>query len=296
MHGEFARRLGTGSARVIVGSFQDELPSMPTWSATFAEEFLAGAATTVRRPARRLWRPTVTCRRDYQRTRAELAEEAFFRPLAEWHAEHGLLNGCDQQDPARAGHPVEGVELYADYARTHRWFSAPGSDHHGDARIHSSLAHLYGRPRTWIEAFHSSGWGGTLEETFDWLLPWLRAGATLYNPHAVYYTTRAGWWEWAPPSTDWRQPYWRHHRVFADAVTRLCAALSLGRHLCDVAVLFPTATARREPVPDPDGEPVKVAEAAARGAARSTGSSSGDMAWFQTVSRGARPALRWTPT
>ena len=85
--------------------------------------------------------------------------------------------------------------------------------------ISSKSTTLYGRRRTWIEAFHSSGWGGTLEETFDWLLPWLRSGATLYNPHAVYYTTKGGWWEWAPPSTDWRQPYWRHHRVFADAVT-----------------------------------------------------------------------------
>ncbi|MER5325025.1 hypothetical protein [Streptosporangium roseum] len=267
VHGEFARRLGHRFGNVIVGSFQDELPSMPTWSATFAEEFLARRGY----PFARDGGPSV--RRDYQRTRAELAEEAFFRPLAEWHAEHGLLNGCDQQDPARAGHPVEGVELYADYTRTHRWFGAPGSDHHGDARVHSSLAHLYGRPRTWIEAFHSSGWGGTLEETFDWLLPWLRAGANLYNPHAVYYTTRAGWWEWAPPSTDWRQPYWRHHRVFADAVTRLCAVLSLGRHLCDVAVLFPTATAQAGGAGDED---------AAR-AQRVYREIVGDMAWFQTV-------------
>ncbi|WP_031160647.1 hypothetical protein [Streptosporangium roseum] len=268
VHGEFARRLGHRFGTVIAGSFQDELPSMPTWSATFAEEFLARRGY----PFSRDGGPSV--RRDYQRTRAELAEEAFFRPLAEWHAEHGLLNGCDQQDPARAGHPVEGVELYADYTRTHRWFSAPGSDHHGDARVHSSLAHLYGRPRTWIEAFHSSGWGGTLEETFDWLLPWLRAGANLYNPHAVYYTTRAGWWEWAPPSTDWRQPYWRHHRVFADAVTRLCAVLSLGRHLCDIAVLFPTATAQAG---GGGGE-----DTAAR-AQRVYRELVGDMAWFQTV-------------
>jgi hypothetical protein len=269
VHGEFARRLGHRFGNVIVGSFQDELPSMPTWSATFAEEFLARRGY----PFSQDGGPAV--RRDYQRTRAELAEEAFFRPLSEWHAEHGLLNGCDQQDPARAGHPVEGVELYADYTRTHRWFSAPGSDHHGDARVHSSLAHLYGRPRTWIEAFHSSGWGGTLEETFDWLLPWLRAGANLYNPHAVYYTTRAGWWEWAPPSTDWRQPYWRHHRVFADAVTRLCAVLSLGRHLCDVAVLFPTATAQA-------GSGDGARDSAAR-AQRVYRELVGDMAWFQTV-------------
>ncbi|MBB6549458.1 hypothetical protein [Nonomuraea rubra] len=266
VHGEFERRVGHWFGKVIAGSFQDELPALPTWSARFAEEHLARRG----RPysAEDLWA--------YQLTRAELAEEAFFRPLAEWHSRHGLVHGCDQQDPARAGHPVDGVRLYADYPRTHRWFGAPGSDHHGDARLHSSLAHLYGRSRTWIEAFHSSGWGGTLEETFDWLLPWLRAGATLYNPHAVYYTTKRGWWEWAPPSTDWRQPYWRHYRVFAAAVTRLCAALSLGRHACDVAVLLPTATAQAGVGPD------GAAGAAAVLAQEVYRELVGNMAWFAT--------------
>ncbi|MFF2009719.1 hypothetical protein ACFVWY_11665 [Streptomyces sp. NPDC058195] len=280
VHGEFERRLGSLLGTVVVGSFQDELPSLPTWSDGFAGAFrrLRGYDVADRLDA--LYADAADpdahrVRRDYHLTRAELAEDAFFRPLAAWHERHGLLVGCDQQDPARAGHPVAGVELYADYPRTHRWFSAPGSDHHGDARVHSSLAHLYGRPRTWVEAFHSTGWGGTLEETFDWLLPWLRAGATLYNPHAVYYTTKGGWWEWAPPATDWRQPYWRHHRVFADAVARLCAALSLGHHLCDVAVLLPTTTAQAGTALD------GVAPDAARAQSVYLGLT-GDMAWFRT--------------
>ncbi|MBA8954970.1 glycosyl hydrolase [Actinomadura namibiensis] len=288
VHGEFERRLGHRLGNVIVGSFQDELPALPTWTEGFAGEFAArrGYDPTPHLP--RLWQggdrkgggkdgdEALRFRRDYHLTRAELAEEAFFRPLADWHARHGLLHGCDQQDPARAGHPVDGVRLYADYARTHRWFGAPGSDHHGDARVHSSLAHLYGRDRVWIEAFHSSGWGGTLEETLDWLLPWLRAGATLYNPHAVYYTTRAGWWEWAPPATDWRQPYWAHHRVFADAVARLCAALSLGRHVCDVAVLLPTATAQA-------GARLDGVDPSAALAQETYRELVGDMAWFRMV-------------
>ncbi|MEU4606670.1 hypothetical protein AB0F43_27125 [Kribbella sp. NPDC023972] len=277
VHGEFERRLGDRLGRVVVGSFQDELPSVPTWSADFAERFLTRYGYDLRDRLGALWDSAVPdgaqVRRDYHALRASLAEEAFFKPLHEWHEKHGLIVGCDQQDPARAGLPVEGVQLYADYARTHRWFSAPGSDHHGDARIHSSLAHLYERPRTWIEAFHSTGWGGTLEETFDWLLPWLRTGATLYNPHAVYYTTRAGWWEWAPPSTDWRQPYWRHHKSFADAVTRLCAALSLGRHVCEVAVLFPNATAQSDLTMDGPGPAARRAQEVYRELI-------GDATWF----------------
>jgi hypothetical protein len=243
VHGEFERRVGGFFGDVIVGSFQDELPSMPGWSAGFAEEFRRRRGYDLVPRLGELWGdgdPGV--RADYQRTRAELAEEAFFRPLSEWHKARGLAVGCDQQHPARAGYPLEATQQYADYLRTHRWFTAPGSDHWGEGKVHSSLAHLYDRPRTWIEAFHGSGWGSTLEETYDWLLPWLRAGATLFNPHAVYYSTRGGRWEWAPPSTCWRQPYWRHYPLFAQTVSRLCAALSWGDHVCDIGVLFPTTT------------------------------------------------------
>ena len=31
------------------------------------------------------------------------------------------------------------------------------SDHEGDSKLHSSLAHLYGHDKVWIESFHSSG-------------------------------------------------------------------------------------------------------------------------------------------
>ncbi len=265
VHGEFERRLGGFLGSVVVGSFQDELPNLPTWSPAYADEFARRCGYRIEGVLAALWEdvPVVSdppspddggparvdvgvgparVRADYQRVRAAMAEEAFFQPLNAWHERHGLTVGVDQQSPSRAGEPQGCTRQYADYARTHRWFSAPGSDHHGEARIHSSLAHHYGRPRTWIESFHSSGWGGTLEETFDWLVPWLLAGATLYNPHAVYYSTRGGWWEWAPPSTCWRQPYWSHYRHFADTVSRLCWLLTRGEHACDVGVLFPSAT------------------------------------------------------
>ena len=38
-----------------------------------------------------------------------------------------------------------------------------------DAKIASSLARLYRRPRVWTEAFHSSGWGRTTDQTLSWL-------------------------------------------------------------------------------------------------------------------------------
>lgn len=264
VHGEFERRAGHLFGEVIVGSFQDELPSLATWGEDFAAAFLTQTGYDILPRLVALWDgrgpDADRLRADYHRVRAALAEEAFFKPLFAWHERHGLLCGFDQQGPARAGHPIASVYFYADYLRTHRWYTAPGSDHHGEAKIHSSLAHLYGRPRVWIEAFHTTGWGGTLEETFDWLLPWLRAGATLYDPHAVYYSTRGGWWEWAPPSTCWRQPYWRHYSHFSRAVSRLCYVLSQGHHVCDIGLLFPATTVQAG-LP-PDAQPLPEAQAA----------------------------------
>lgn len=247
VHHEFDRRVPEYLGTVIAGSFQDELPGTNAWSHRFAEEFRTRRGYDLLDHLPALFGTDAgvaqgKIRADYYAVRAELAEEALFRPLAAWHRERGLLLGSDQSHPARAGYPAQSTQLYTDYFRTHRWYSAAGSDHHGDAKVHSSMAHLHGHERVWIEAFHSSGWGGTLEDTYDWLLPFLRSGANLYNPHASYFGTAGGWFEWAPPSTDWRQPYWRQYPAFSRAVARICSIMSWGGYAADVAVLHPTAT------------------------------------------------------
>lgn len=254
IHGEFDRRVGTRLGTVIAGSFQDELPSMPTWTGAFAEEFAHRRGYDLLDHLPSLWERSGEAdddvRADYHLVRTQLAEEAFFRPLGQWHEERGMLVGADQTNPARAGWPTQSSQLYGDYFTTHRWLNAVGSDHEGDARVHSSMADLYGHPRVWIESFHSSGWGGTLEETWDWLLPFFRSGADLYNPHAAYFDTRAGWFEWAPPGTDFRQPYYAVYSYFARAVARTSALLTWGDHVVDVGVLYPSTTGHAELAPD----------------------------------------------
>ncbi|MFJ4626441.1 glycosyl hydrolase [Streptomyces sp. NPDC088847] len=246
VHHEYDRRVPEYLGNVIAGSFQDELPGTNSWSHRFPGEFRARRGYDLLDHLPALFGPLTAraakIRADYHAVRAELTEEALFKPLAAWHDERGMLVGADQSHPARAGFPAQSTQIYTDYFRTHRWYGAAGSDHHGDSKVHSSMAHLYGHERVWIEAFHSSGWGGTLADTYDWLLPFLRSGANLYNPHASYFGTAGGWFEWAPPSTDWRQPYWRQYPAFSRAVARICSIMSWGTYSADVAVLHPTAT------------------------------------------------------
>jgi len=246
VHGEMERRFPHDLGRTIAGSFQDELPPIPLWSPDVPERYKERYNADLIEALPALFRSehtderARTVRRNFYRIIADLAEQSFFKPLGEWHRRRGMLIGFDQAGPARKADPHGAQRLYVDYFRTHRWFNAPGSDPDGEIKPHASMAHLHGGSRVWLEAFHSSGWGGTLEETMHWLVPWLQAGATLYNPHSNYFSTRGGWWEWAPPDTGWRQPYFEHYPVFADTVSRACFMLSQGAHVCDVAVHYPS--------------------------------------------------------
>lgn len=242
IHGAMERRCGDRLGRVIAGSFQDELQPLPTWTAAVPQLYRARYGQDLSERLPLLFAggsEAAALKRRFYALLAELAEAAFFRPLGAWHARHGMLLGCDQAGPGRKVDPHGAQRLYLDYFRTHRHFSAPGCDMDGEAKPHSSLVHTHGGRRVWLEGFHSSGWGGTVEETLHWLVPWLQAGVTLFDPHAIYYSTRGGWWEWAPPDTGWRQPYAEHYPVFADMVARACWLLAQGQHACDLAVYYP---------------------------------------------------------
>ncbi len=246
VHGEFERRFPHDLGRTIAGSFQDELPPLPLWTPQLTELYgdRYGGDLLNELPALFEDLPeSGRVRRQVYELAAELAERAFFVPIAQWHDKHRMLLCCDQAGPARKVDVHGAQRLYLDYIRTHRWYNAAGCDMDGEIKPHSSMVHLHGGKRVFLEAFHTSGWGGTLEETLHWLIFWFQAGVTLYSPHSVYYSTRGGWWEWAPPDTGWRQPYFEHYSIFADTVSRICSLLSEGTHVAPIAVHYPSYAA-----------------------------------------------------
>jgi hypothetical protein len=191
-------------------------------------------------------------RLDYAEVLTKLAEERYFKPIYDWNAERGLIYGCDNE--GRGLNPTQ----YLDYFRAISWFTAPGNDAPArgssfrQTKVSSSIAHLYGRPRTWLEAFHSMGWdanGGLLTRQLD---HHLIAGGNLLCLHGLYYTTHGGWWEWAPPSFHFRMPYWPHMKVWLKYAERMCYVLSQGEHVCDIAILYPTETMQAYPDVRPD--------------------------------------------
>ena len=185
---------------------------------------------------------TPKLRMDVADVRSELMEEGYFKPVYDFHASRGMIYGCDQS--SRGKRPDE----FGDYFRAVRWFTAPGNDTPGRAadmikvKVNSSIAHLYGRPRVWLEGYHSSGWGTTPESITAPTSDNFLFGANLLNLHGLYYSTNGGFFEWAPPDFHFRMPYWDDLEQWLLKYKRLAALLTAGTHRCDAAIYYPVSS------------------------------------------------------
>ncbi|MFP3155998.1 hypothetical protein LQZ18_16560 [Lachnospiraceae bacterium ZAX-1] len=184
---------------------------------------------------------TPKIRLDYRDVVIRLEEKNYFSPVYEWHEERGMTYGCDH------GGRGKDVVDFGDYFRTQKYNQGPGCDQPGlecdliKNKVASSIAHLYKRPRTWLEGFYGSGWGTTTEQVTDAIFRNFATGHNLLSLHGLYYTTKGGFWEWAPPCNHFRMPYWACIDPLLDCNERLSYLLSQGVHVCDVAIVYPTA-------------------------------------------------------
>lgn len=215
------------------------------WSAHFAAEFQKRKGYDIQPELSALFKDigprTPKVRLDYRDVMVALTEEGFFRPCFDWHQQRGMIFGCDHGGRGR------NVVEFGDYFRTQRWNQGPGSDQPGLGRdlikgkVASSIAHLYQRPRVWIEGYYGSGWGTNTEQLTGATFANFAHGYNLLTLHGLYYSTHGGYWEWAPPCNHFRMPYWAHMGRYLAMVQRLSYVMSQGHHRCDVAVMYPVA-------------------------------------------------------
>ena len=221
--GQFEKRFPGEGGKGLNFFFSDELQfgvSGRLWSKEFAAEFQKrkGYDITPELPAlfKDIGPRTPKIRLDYNDVLVALSEEGFFKPVFDWHQQRGMIMGCDHGGRGR------NVVEFGDYFRTQRWNQGPGADQPGlgknliKAKVAASIAHLYERPRVWLEGFYGSGWGTTSAGFVDATLYNYVMGYNLLGIHGMYYSTHGGWWEWAAPDNTFRMPYWPHLRGFFD--------------------------------------------------------------------------------
>lgn len=213
------------------------------WDERFSGEFLKRKGYDIRpflaALKRDIGKITAKVRMDYNDVFTSLSEENFFIPVYKWHADRKLIYGCDH-----GGRGVQ-VDEFGDYFRTQRWNQGPGSDQPRleknivKAKVAASIAHLYERPRVWLEGFYSSGWGTTSAELMDAIFTNYAMGYNLLSLHGLYYATPGSMWEWAPPCNHFRMPYWQTMDKTLEIAERMSYLFSQGYHQCDVAILYP---------------------------------------------------------
>ncbi|MGN6609824.1 MAG: glycosyl hydrolase [Jatrophihabitans sp.] len=248
----FVTHLGAAVGASFTTFFQDELDlglRMPMWNDHVAhrlhDEF--GFDPSLWLPA--LWHDvgprTYEFRHAYKTALVTQLEDAYFRPIHDWHEQHGTALLMDQLS---RGDLRQGRDHYADFLRTMSWYQGPGNDDPNLTaprsvaafKVSASIAHLHDRPLVVNEAFYGSGWGVTPADMLAGINHGLACGVTHLIVHGLYYTTEGGWWEWAAPDFHFRQPWFRDSRALWQYVTRACALLRLGQHVCDIAILDPT--------------------------------------------------------
>ncbi|MBQ9945266.1 MAG: hypothetical protein IJO68_01930 [Clostridia bacterium] len=247
---EFERRVPDLKEGTLNYFFQDELmfgtDTKTIWSEELREEIRRKYSYDVLGFLPHLFfnlgNITPKIRLDIADVKTELIEKCYFRPIFDYHNSKGLIYGCDQS--GRGTDPGE----FSDYFRTVRWFTSPGNDTPGRAadlikvKVNSSIAHLYDRPRVWLEGYHSSGWGTTLESITAPTSDNFIFGANLLNLHGLYYSTNGGFFEWAPPDFHFRMPYWDDEKAWLTKYKRLAAILTTGKHRADIAIYYPVSS------------------------------------------------------
>ena len=247
----FAERLGDQFGRTFTTFFQDELDlglTTPMWNDTVGDT-LAESGFGSPRWLHALWHDrgpeTRRFRALYRDTVVALLERNYFKPVFQWND----VRGCQLvMDQLSRGDLKLGHQHYSDFMQTMKWYHGPGNDDPdltaqrgaGAFRMSASIAHLHDRPLVVNEAFHSSGWGIMPRDIICGANIGFVSGANHLIPHALYYTTEGGWWEWAAPDFHYRQPWWSHSDALWLYVARASELLRVGRAVCEIAIVDPT--------------------------------------------------------
>ena len=192
---------------------------------------------------------------DYYNVMVSELSENWYEPIPQWLHEHDMSYATI----ATFGRAdiLGQTYHYGDFFEMLKRFDIPGNEDPDsrpynveklgerriiDAKLASSVAHIYGTGRAAACVYWGSGWGHTQNENVIWTNENYAFGLNLYNRHGGLSSTMGGWYEWVPPAVHFRQPYWQYWKHFTDHITRLSFLMSQGTHQADVAILYPLTT------------------------------------------------------
>jgi hypothetical protein len=188
-------------------------------------------------------------RHDFFSTLTAFYTDAYYRQIREWCRDHGVTFVAHllYEEWLRRMVRVEG-NLFKHYAN----MDVVGVDHlypvigtrqapdqHVALKVASSAAHHFGSDRVICESFGGIFMDATMQR-MKWIADWeFVLGVNVLNPHGFHYTLEGARKRDWPPSMFYQYPWWRHYGGFSSYMSRLSEALTGGRHVAKVAIVWP---------------------------------------------------------
>jgi alpha-L-rhamnosidase len=259
----YAERIGETFADRIVGFYSDE-PAMHYFLSAADNAVVPWTKNLFRRFAERNGydlRPRLPdlffdvaadsprIRHDFYTTLTAFYSDAYYRQLREWCREHGVVFTAHllYEEWLRRMVRVEG-NLFSHYRNmdvvaVDHLYPVIGTrstpDQHVAIKVASSAAHQFGSERLICESFGGIFMDATMQR-MKWIADWEYVlGVNVLNPHGFHYTLEGSRKRDWPPSMFYQYPWWRHYARFSTYISRLSETLTGGRHVAQLAVLWP---------------------------------------------------------
>lgn len=250
-HQQYYDRFKEYFGSTITGTFHDE-PTMyraqgRIWTGSFNRKFEAKHGFDPRPYYPALWHdigPETAAARNYLfGFRTELYATGFPKVIQDWAERHGIA-ATGHQDQEEVVNPVS---VSGDLMKCFQHQAIPGVDKIGGPRpaerfykLISSAAYNWDKPLVMSETYGAMGdiaW----ETIYGVAMEQYTKGVNLLIPHAVWYDPDAVTFK---PELSWRhEGYAGGLRGFNRYMSRLNLLLqNSGRHVADIAVLYPIAT------------------------------------------------------
>lgn len=258
-HEAYYARFKSYFGNVISGTFFDE-PTMyrakgRIWTESFNEKFEKKYGFSPENYYPALWydigSETRAARNYLFGFRTELYAESFTRKVNDWSVAHGI-NATGHQDQEEILNPVS---VSGDLMKCFKFLEIPGIDKIGGNRLAerfykvvSSAANNYDRPMVMSETYGAMG-NLSWDEIFSIAMDQYAKGINMLIPHAVWYNDQNVVFK---PELSHRNPLYADSlKIFNQFLARLNLVLQKsGRHVADIAVLYPIQTLQGEHVLD----------------------------------------------
>lgn len=260
-HQAYYDRFPSYFGNTIIETFFDE-PTMyrakgRMWTEKFNEQFISryGESPELLYPA--LWydigEETQSARNRLFGLRAHLYAEGFMKTIAEWASAHGI-SSTGHQDQEEIANPVS---VSGDLMLCGKYMDIPGIDKIGGGRptelfykVVSSSANNWDKRQVMSETYGAMG-NISVKTLYHIAMEQYTKGINTLIPHAVWYNDQNVTFL---PELSWRNELYRDSLpTFNKFLSRLNYILQQeGRHVADIAVLYPIESLQGEHVLDGD--------------------------------------------